>query len=115
PIAAIKAVLARCTYLLVPLSVLFIKFYPSLGYVIHQLSWEPTYVGVAMEKNALGNLALVCGLFLFWNLIGLYTRTSKAADKTELWIHVMLLLMIIWLLVKARCSTALACIVLGIV
>jgi exopolysaccharide production protein ExoQ len=57
---AIKPVLARVGFVVLPLSVLFIKYYPELdrAYAPH---WEGTafYVGVASDKNMLGMTCLV--------------------------------------------------------
>ena len=64
PIQTVKTVFTRCAFVLLPLSVLFIKYYPDLGRYYSRWTWEPVYCGVTTEKNALGCLVLVCGLFL---------------------------------------------------
>src|SRR5882672_10661482 len=56
PVQAVKTVFARCGFLLLPLSVLFIKYYPYLGRYYSRWSWTPVYCGVTTEKNALGCL-----------------------------------------------------------
>ena len=67
---AIKAVCARVAYVLIPLSVLFIRYFPDLGrfYGGYDRS-EVMWVGVATHKNTLGALALVGALFLLWDLL----------------------------------------------
>src|ERR1700731_94138 len=45
PLEAIKAVLARTSYLLIPLSVLLIKYYPDLGRYYDQWTDQPFFCG----------------------------------------------------------------------
>ena len=65
---AIKAILRRSAYILVPLSVLFIKYYPEFGRGYNRWTWEVYYTGVTVGKNSLGVLCLVFGLFLTMSL-----------------------------------------------
>lgn len=67
PQQAFKAVFVRCGYLLIPLSVIFIRYFPDLGrrYNIH--SGEMEAVGVTFQKNSLGSMVLVCCLILLWD------------------------------------------------
>src|SRR5213594_614702 len=63
PSAAVKRLLARTAFLLIPVSVLLIKYYPDLarGY-IHEFwtgTWTPYVTGVATGKNSLGYVCLV--------------------------------------------------------
>src|SRR5208283_1008643 len=58
---AIKRLFTRLGFVLVPLSVLFIKYYLQLGRVLN-LSWEMEPVGVATQKNGLGELCDFLGL-----------------------------------------------------
>jgi O-antigen ligase len=113
PVQAIRTTFARCTYLLIPLSVLFIKYYPDLGRYYNRWTWEPVYCGVTTEKNALGCLVMVCGVFLVWELMETRLRGPKTTAKVDLLSRLVLLLMIFWLLSKADSSTALLCWVMG--
>jgi O-antigen ligase len=72
--AAIRAILARYTYVAVPLSVLFIKYVPNLGRYYDPWTWQPMYRGVGGEKNALGVAVTICGLFLVWEIIDAWGR-----------------------------------------
>jgi O-antigen ligase len=113
PIEAVKTVFARCTYLLIPLSVLFIRYYPDLGRTYNRWTWVPSFTGVTLEKNALGSMVLVCALFLVWDFLGLRDRNTKATNKTWMFTRLVLLLMVLWLLVTTHSSTSLACAILG--
>jgi O-antigen ligase len=113
PVQAIRTTFARCAYLLIPLSVLFIKYYPDLGRYYNRWTWEPVYCGVTTEKNALGCLVMVCGLFLVWEFMEMRLRGPNATAKVDLLSRIVLLAMIFWLLSKADSSTALLCWVMG--
>jgi O-antigen ligase len=113
PIQTVKTVFARCAFLLLPLSVLFIKYYPEFGRYYNPWTWEPVYCGVTTEKNALGCLVMVCGLFLAWEFFGTRWRGPNATPKAEVLSRVLLVLMIFWLLSKANSSTALVCWAMG--
>jgi exopolysaccharide production protein ExoQ len=68
PAAAIRAVFSRYACLVVPLSVLFIKYVPEFGRYYDPWTWQPMYRGVGGEKNALGVLTAISCLFVVWDL-----------------------------------------------
>jgi len=114
PVAAAKAVFLRCGYLIIPFSVVYIKYIPSLGRYYDQWTGQPYYCGVTGNKNALGMSLFVCTLFLFWKMVGQWDqRKTRGANKLDLPVHGLLLLMCLWLLHQAHSSTALVCTVLG--
>jgi O-antigen ligase len=113
PVQAARAAFLRCAYVLIPLSVLFIKYYPHYGRYYNPWTWTPVYCGVTTEKNALGCLVLVCGLFLIWEMFGMRFRGSGRAERAEIFSKGLLLAMCFWLLSKADSSTALVCLFLG--
>jgi O-antigen ligase len=107
---AVKQVLARPGFLLLPLSVLFIKYYPDVGraYAAH---WDATQfsIGVAEDKNMLGMTCLVFGLAALWRLLnelGGYRNTRIIA------VHGTVVAMAIWLLAKSQSMTSLSCFLL---
>jgi len=66
PAQAFRAVFVRCAYLWMPLSVIFIRYFPSLGrHYLRGGALEP--VGVTTQKNSLGVMVLVCGIVLLWD------------------------------------------------
>ncbi len=109
---AIRAVFARFTYLVIPLSGLFIKYYSELG-KYYTRSWETAYCGVATEKNALGCLAMISGLFLLWDFIERRNDMHGKQSRTDMLNRGILLLMVFWLLDKAQSSTSIVTLVLG--
>ena len=69
PQQAIRAVFVRCGFVLIPLSLVFVRWFPDLGrhYNIH--SGEMEAVGVTCQKNSLGVMILACSLLIFWDWI----------------------------------------------
>ncbi|HYD16685.1 MAG TPA: O-antigen ligase family protein [Candidatus Nanoarchaeia archaeon] len=113
PVVAIRRLFTRTAFLLIPLSILLIKYYPHLGRGYNRWSWMPYYTGVTTEKNALGALCLVFGLGSFWQLVRAY-RSSETLNRGRHFIaHGMLLVMNIYVLALADSATSLACFVLG--
>jgi exopolysaccharide production protein ExoQ len=114
PIGAIRTVFARCTYLLIPLSVLFIKYYSDSGRIYDRWTGQVMYVGVTSQKNSLGALVLVCALFQIADLLKIRDRRPRTFNWGEVLPHFILLLMMIWLLTMAHSATSLVCTLLGI-
>lgn len=113
PAEAIKATLFRVAAVLIPLSVLFIKFLPTLGRTYHVWSGEMMFTGVATHKNGLGALAMLCWVFLVWDVV---ERVASKQYKTSLLGFagdLALLFMTAWLLKMSGSATALLCAGLG--
>ncbi len=106
PIAAIRALLSRCTNLLVPLSVMFIKYYPELGRYYDTTTWQHLYRGVAIEKNSLGVLCFCCGMFLVWDFLEMRAAPEKWTDTADTVCRAALAGMVVWLLLKANSVTS---------
>jgi exopolysaccharide production protein ExoQ len=108
PIAAVKHLLARATFFLVPVSVLFIKYYPDLGRSYGQWDWKTYYAGVTTNKNSLGMICLLFGLGSAWRFLA--ALHSRAKHRTrQLVAHGVILAMVIWLFWMANSMTSLAC------
>jgi O-antigen ligase len=107
PYAAMGVILRRLAFLLLPLSLLFIKYYPELGRAYHM--GRPMYTGVGFQKNQLGQLCLLSAIYFSWDLL-LSRREVKAPEqRVHYSIYLIILPMIAWLLYKANSATSLAC------
>ena len=113
PLAAMKRLFARVAFLLVPISVLVIKYYPEYGRGYLHFSWEVFYSGASLDKNGLGALCLVCGLASLWQFAEAYRDKQRYNRRGSLLAHGIILVMAIWLLCLANSSTALACLAVG--
>jgi len=113
PQQAVRAVFVRCACLLLPLSLVFIRYFPSLGrfYTSHG---GAEVTGVTTQKNSLGVLLLVCGLVLLWDWLELRKeqRSSKAM-RIETKIHFGLLLLALYLMHLSDSKTSMVCLFFG--
>jgi exopolysaccharide production protein ExoQ len=115
PTDAISKVFLRCAYLLIPLSVLTIKWYPDIGRYYHRWTWETCYCGVTTNKNSLGVLAMVSGLALLWSFWEARKRARWLTLLRSSWAEVIVLVMCIWILAIAHSQSALMCFAIGTV
>jgi exopolysaccharide production protein ExoQ len=114
PVSAIEAVFARYTYLVIPLSVIFIKYFPEIGRYYNQWTWTSAYCGVTLEKNSLGPVIFICALFLVWDLIHLRRTGERKTDTADLLGRIVLLLMMFWMITITNSSTSSLCLIIGV-
>jgi exopolysaccharide production protein ExoQ len=115
PIPAVRFLLARCCYLLLPLNITFIKYFRDIGSYYDPWTGLAFYCGITIDKNMLGMTLFACSLALIWML--LQPDQKRTGIKARLDLGVLLLMggMAFWLLQQARSSTALSCTLLGAV
>jgi exopolysaccharide production protein ExoQ len=113
PIKAVGTVLKRCAYVVIPFSILLIKYYPHLGRAYSFYEGFVYYTGVAMDKNVLGFICMTCGLFCVWKLCSQWSKIHESGRKSEMIVPLVLLVMIGWLFMMANSKTSLLCLVLG--
>lgn len=112
PDRAIGTILRRLSFLLLPLSVLFIRYYPDLGraYRFGLLM----YTGVSTQKNGLGAICLLCGVYYCWQLVFDQSREIDSGRRLPVSIYIFILPMIVWLLYMANSATALVCLIVAV-
>lgn len=115
PANALRTVMKRCAYLMLPLSVLFIKYYPEYGRGFDEWTGEAFNNGISLNKNELGYGCMVFALFFFWNLLTAHRIEDRPARRKEYILSAGFLYVIGWLLHMADSSTSLAAMVLGMV
>jgi O-antigen ligase len=113
PSSALKRLLARAAFLLVPVSVLFIKYFPDLGRTYNQWTWVPMYSGVTTQKNGLGMICLVLGLGFLWRSLEQYRTKGEPHRRRHLLAHGAILAMVIWLFWKSNSITSLSCFIMA--
>jgi exopolysaccharide production protein ExoQ len=109
---AIKRLITRLGFVLVPLSLLLIWYYPSLGRT-HTMDWTPEPVGVATQKNGLGELCDIYGLALFWRFRSAYNDRNDPNRRRRLLAFGAVLAMIVWLLHLCNSLTSICALSMG--
>jgi len=112
PMRAIRTVFIRAAYILLPLSVIFIKYYPAIGRQAGRTG-DSMFCGVCMHKSSLGELAFILGLFIVIDLFELKKEGGFANTRINKWIRFGLLLMVAWLVHTCASATALICFTIG--
>ena len=113
--AALQRFLARIGFLLIPISVLLVRYYPYLGRGYKQQDGRQVFEGVTNDKNMLGVLCLLFGLGALWRLAHERLERESAGRKGRLLAQGTLLLMSLWLFSKANSMTSLACFMMAAV
>ena len=114
PLKALERVVDTCMYTLIPLSVLFIKYYPALGRGYSEWTGEAYYTGVTTDKNILGFVLMVCGLSLLWRISARWTAGNKARNWIDdVGIPMVFIGMIAWLFQITNSKTPLAGLILA--
>lgn len=68
PRQAMLIIFRRTIYILIPFSILLIKYFPIYGVQYSRWSGEQMWIGVTNQKNGLGRLCLIAAFFLIWVL-----------------------------------------------
>jgi exopolysaccharide production protein ExoQ len=108
---AIRIVFVRVSYLLFPLSVVLIKYFPHIGRVPSR-NFTNMFTGVTMHKNELGEVVFVFGLFIVADLMALKQQPGEY-DKVDRRIRYGMLAIGGWLLITSDSVTNMICLPLA--
>ena len=112
PYHAFGIILRRLAFILLPLSVLFIKYYPDLGRAYHM--GHPMFTGVTYQKNQLGQLCLLTGLYFSWFLLLGRKTQYEFHHKFHYSIYLIILPITAWLFHMANSATSMLCLLIAI-
>jgi len=115
PTASLQVVFARVSYVLFPLSVVFMRYFPEIGRQISLVSGTHMLCGVTGHKNSLGEMTMVFCLVLLWDLMETRNHETVLHKKTESWTRLISLGIGLYLLVICDSATALMCFLIGLV
>ena len=113
PGKAFRTVMKRCAFVLLPLSVLFIKYLPEYGRAFDYWTGAPTNRGIMLTKNDLGYVCMVFVLFFVWTILSRKSIENPRERREEVLLSVGFLGMIAWLMGMANSATSLATATLG--
>jgi hypothetical protein len=110
---AVRTLLRRLCYLLIPLSILLVKYYPGIGRQYSEWTGLAMYVGATTSKNMLGVLCLVSGMFFFWDTVTHWADRKQEPNRRVILVNVAFILMTLWLLKLSHSATSTVCLALG--
>ena len=114
PRQALASVLRRAAYVLVPFSVVLIKYYPRLGRQYGHWSGVEMWTGVTGQKNELGRLCALSVFFLLWTLFQNFREHQLIGRRYHVWADVCVLVIALYLLFGSNSSTSLATLIAGV-
>jgi exopolysaccharide production protein ExoQ len=113
PLEAVRTLLRRLSYLLIPLSILLNKYYPGLSKQYDQWSGNAMFVGATTSKNMLGVLCLISGIFFFWDTLTRWPERKEWRTKKILVLNAAFMAMTLWLLNLSHSATSSVCLAIG--
>jgi O-antigen ligase len=113
PFQAVQTLLRRLCYLLIPLSIMLIKYYPHLGKGYDGWTGGATYLGATTSKNMLGVLCLVSGMFFFWDTLRRWSCRREHPTRRIIVVNIAFIGMTLWLLNLASSATSRVCLMMG--
>jgi exopolysaccharide production protein ExoQ len=109
PVPAMKRIYTWSGFILLPLSVLFIKYFPDIGRSYNPWTWTPMFGGVTLFKNMLGMTCLICGLGSVWCAASTWIERRGKDRLRHIAPHVIIATMAVWLFFLADSKTSLSC------
>jgi O-antigen ligase len=98
PLRAMEAILRRSIYVLLPLSLVLIKYFPAQGVEFGTWSGARAWIGVTTQKNGLGRLCVISAFSLIWMLMRRSRQSDVAHAKHQNAIDAMMLLLALYLI-----------------
>jgi O-antigen ligase len=114
PAASLRVMFVRVSYILFPVSIPLIRFFPTIGRT-ESYHGSMMVSGVAGHKNSLGQLCFVFCLVLIWDLMETGKREATSPTRPERWPRLVNLGIGLYLLILSTSATSLLCFLFGIV
>ncbi len=108
PRQALASLLRRSAYVLIPFSLMLIKYYPALGRQYGRWSGIEMWTGVTGQKNELGRLCMISVFFLVWALYQRWREHPVMGGRYQAWADVSIIFIGLYLLKGADSATSLA-------
>jgi exopolysaccharide production protein ExoQ len=98
PRQAMESIFRRTIYILIPYSLLLVKYFPEYGRDYGRWSGDEMWIGVTLQKNSLGRLCLISLFFLFWMWVKRRQKHETLVWKYLPYMEILLAATIIFLL-----------------
>jgi len=114
PEEAITQMFKRCAFVAFPVSILFIKYYPDWGRMFDPFIGAPSNTGIALDKNMLGSICMIAGIFFIWHLLKVQKQPPSPERRWEQISTGVVLFFAGWVLYLAHSSTSLVAMLVAI-
>ena len=113
PFDVFSVVLRRVAYILIPLSICFIKYFPNIGRLYSIWTGGVIYTGVTNNKNTLGRLCMVCAIIFFFSIINEWKNRKAVQSKKYILSLFSIFIMSMWLLYISNSVTSFIAFIAG--
>lgn len=113
PFDAVRILLRRFCYLLIPLSILLDKYYPYMARQYGVWTGAVEFMGAATSKNMLGNVCMISGIYFFWDTVTHWSDRKERHVKRTILINIAFIAMTLWLLKLSQSATSEVCLAIG--
>lgn len=114
PYDAIGIIIRRLSFIFLPLSIVFVKYYPHLGRQYHMYSGTQMFTGVATQKNGLGEICLIVGIYFFWSILASRMNKFDSVKRSPYPVYLIILPCWAWLFYIVDSVTSLVCFFIAI-
>ena len=98
PREAMESVLRRTTYILVPFSLLLVRYFPAYGREYGRWFGEEQWIGVALQKNSLARLCIMAIFFIIWSQVKRRQGKNPPVWRYQTYVEIFVLVIAFWLL-----------------
>ena len=105
-IDTVVTLLKRVAYVVLPVSILWIKSYPQLGRESAEWGGSMSNCGITVGKNSLGCISSIFALVFVWHLLRVLRTEKSSSRRNEIRLITVLLLMVGYCLWKAHSATS---------
>jgi exopolysaccharide production protein ExoQ len=110
-----KRLYAWTGFVLLPLSLMLIRYFPEVGRSYSVFDGEVFWTGVTETKNELGMICMLFGLGSLARVLDIYSLREGIRSKSRLLAHGFIVLLAVYLLRIANSATSKACFAIGTV
>lgn len=117
PFASFESALRRCAYVLIPFSIVLIKYFPYIGVAYGRWDGKLMWIGVGMQKNGFGAFCAISFIFMLWTIIRDLRAGKLFTNKCMFFTDVFVSGIALFIVIgpgDGRSATALSVTILGI-
>lgn len=112
-VVGIKRFYARSALVLLPASLLLIKYYPALGRTYDPFTGTVMETGVSTNKNQLGSITWLLALGALWQMLEIALGSGRHRLRRQFWAQGLILGLGVALLATANSATSLVSFLVG--
>lgn len=113
PGRALRKIFLRCSFIVFPLSIVAIKYYPAIG-TSRARDGDKMFTGLTTQKNSLGEVTFTYLLILLWDLKQLRVNEGLSWRDPRVRLRLIMIGMGGWLLLTSQSKTSLLCLLIGL-